>query len=346
MRAQALRVALPIRRGLKRSAEWLAGRWGRHRLGPGQPSLWILMYHRVLPTSDPRFAAEEPGMIVTPATFRRHLQELKTLFTLMPLVEWIERSATGKALPPRSCSVTFDDGWLDNYEYALPILEQEQTPATIFAVSHMIGTHREFWPNRLARILLSPDLAPEQRLNHPALKWLPGLDAEKSSAVLSPARIAHIIDSCKRFSDAEISARLDQIETALRLQPSQSASLLNWDQMRAMQKSGLIDFGSHTCNHYRLVAQLDAATMAREIAESKQLLEEQLARPVALFCYPNGDVSPDADRLVRQHYRAAVTTHRGINASGVDEHRLARIGIHEDVSATATSFQARLSGWL
>jgi peptidoglycan/xylan/chitin deacetylase (PgdA/CDA1 family) len=113
-----------------------------------------------------------------------------------------------------------------------------------------------------------------------------------------------------------------------------------------MQTSGCIEVGSHTCNHYRLIANLDSAVMAREITESRQRLERELDKPITLFCYPNGDASKAAVELVRQHYDAAVTTQRGINDRSFDLHHLQRIGVHEDISNDATSFQARLSGWL
>lgn len=299
------------------------------------------MYHRVLPASDPRFASEEPGMVVTPDTFRQHLRELKALFTVLPLVEWIARRKNGKPLPSRACAVTFDDGWLDNYEYALPILEQEQVPATIFAVSGMIGTRREFWPNRLARVLTTHT----QQLNHPSLQWLRPFAENAGVPSGSPDWIAPIINSCKRLSDEELTAHLDKSEAALMLTGSQSPSLLSWEQLREMQRSGLVDVGSHTCNHYRLVANLNAQTMSREISESRKLLEEQLGKPVTLFCYPNGDASAAAVSLVREHYDAAVTTRRGINTASADNYTLSRIGVHEDITGTPTSFRARLSGW-
>lgn len=326
---------------LKRSAEWLADRAGPHRVGRRSGSLWVLMYHRILPSSDARFVAEEPGMVVTPESFADHLRALKSLFTVLPLGEWVERRQRGLPLPPRACAVTFDDGWLDNYEFALPVLEREQTPATIFAVSHMIGTRREFWPNRLARLLTSQP----QGADHPALRWLAEFDPART-APLDRDRISIIIDACKDLSDDAMNARLDEAESAMTQATPPPAAMLNWEQLRAMQASGLVDVGSHTCNHYRLVANLDLQLMAREIAASREFLQEQLGKPVTLFCYPNGDASPAAVNLVRQHYRAAVTTERGINAPDVDEFRLSRIGVHEESANTPTRFGARLSGWL
>lgn len=297
------------------------------------------MYHRILPKTDRRFAAEEPGMVVTPETFDRHLRELKTLFTIMPLSEWIERRKAGKALPQRACAITFDDGWLDNYEYALPVLHRQQTPATIFAVSHMIGTRLAFWPNRLARLLQLDN-------RHGYLEWLRECSQYHDAGRLDKNAISSVIGFCKRFSDVDLQHRLDQAEAQLQLPVMEAQSLMNWEQLRQAQASGVVEVGSHTCHHFRLTESLDAKVMADEITSSKQLLEQQLERPVSLFCYPNGDTSALATRLVGEMYGAAVTTRRGINAATADVHLLSRIGVHEDVSDTPTLFKARLSGWV
>lgn len=293
------------------------------------------MYHRILPPSDPRFAQEEPGMIVTPNTFRQHLRILKELFEVMSLSEWIERRNAGKALPARACAVTFDDGWLDNFEFALPILREEQVPATLFAVSHMIGTTRQFWPNRLARVL-------NENRGETTFGWLPGYSTH---APLDRERIAQLILHCKQLGDDEINAHLDAAEAELQLSALDQPALMNWEQLRAMQQAG-VEIGSHTCNHYRLLATLPTELVAREIRESKHMLEQQLERSVKLFCYPNGDVCPAAIRLVQENYLAAVTTRRGINKATTSAHELLRIGIHEDVSNTCNRFEARLSGWI
>ncbi|MEX1034286.1 MAG: polysaccharide deacetylase family protein, partial [Cellvibrionaceae bacterium] len=141
---------------LQASLDYAAYLFGTHKRTPKQPALWILMYHRILPKTDPRYAAEEPGMVVEPHTFEMHLEVLQRHFTLIPLGEWLSRRRNGQSLPPKSCALTFDDGWTDNYEYAFPILKRYKAPATLFAVSHMIGTNEMFWPNRLALLLRQP----------------------------------------------------------------------------------------------------------------------------------------------------------------------------------------------
>jgi peptidoglycan/xylan/chitin deacetylase (PgdA/CDA1 family) len=325
----------------KRGLEHFAAHFGPHTRH-GEPRLWVLMYHRILPVDDERFAQEEPGMIVTPETFRQQLRELKQLFTVLPLTEWIERRNAGNPLPKRACAITFDDGWLDNYQYALPILQQEQVPATLFAVSHMIGTQREFWPNRLARLL---SLAPSE-ISYAELGWLHDAPHFSKNGTHDREAIAAIINYCKKFSDADLHGWLDQAEHALHIENTPTPSLMNWDQLRSMHQSELVTIGSHTRNHYRLLNTLAQETLIGEIRESKTLLERELETTVDLFCYPNGDVCDAAIAEVQNTYSAAVTTQRGINTATTLPHQLLRIGVHEDVSHSSVQFKARLSGWM
>lgn len=331
-----------MKQQIKSIIQHAASRFGSYRVNTNTARLWVLMYHRILPKNDARFAQEEPGMIVTPSSFRQHLRELKHLFELLPLSEWIERRNTGAPLPKRACAVTFDDGWLDNYEFAFPILQQEQVPATLFAVSHMVGTRSQFWPNRVARLISG-------RLNwqqENALNWIRRAGGEWAQVPTGHEQLAHIIARLKQVSDAELKELLDTSEQQLGLTPMETPALVDWDQLRAMQNSGLVEIGSHTCNHFRLTHDLPPQIAEDEIIQSKKTLEQQLDRPVNLFCYPNGDATPHAIRLVSEHYKAAVTTQRGINSSRTAPHQLLRIGVHEHVSDTPTKFKARLSGWV
>ena len=75
------------------------------RLGH-EPQLVILMYHRVLPGSDPRCANEQPGMWVSPESLDMHLRVLRKHFDLVHLDDWLSDRASGRELPRRACSIT------------------------------------------------------------------------------------------------------------------------------------------------------------------------------------------------------------------------------------------------
>ena len=90
------------------------------------PRLSILIYHRVLARPDPLFPYE-----VDAKRFGQHLNLLKRFFTVIPLHDAVHLLARGK-LPARAACITFDDGYADNAQVALPILQKHGMCATFF----------------------------------------------------------------------------------------------------------------------------------------------------------------------------------------------------------------------
>ena len=339
----------PVKKIIKRCLQHLAASFGRHVRASKEPQLLVLMYHRILPRHDPRAQLEEPGMMVTPDTFRLHINTLKQYFTLIKLSDWVQRKSDGTQLPANACAITFDDGWADNYEYAFPVLKDLEAPATIFLVADMIGTEQRFWPERLAHIMTTVALRYPQYWTHPELAWLqenPELYRFSETPPTSE-ELSALIAWLKDYSDQEMHDRLNRIDGVLQLVIDHHLpSLLDWQQITEMLDSGLIDIGSHTCRHVRLNENTSAAQIRDEIVNSKQVIEKHTNKTIDTFCYPNGDHCPEAIELVKQTYAAAVTTQSGWNSQHTNIHMLQRIGIHQDITADKTAFLARISGWM
>ena len=331
---------------LKSSLATLANRLGAHRQSVSTPKLWILMYHRILPKNDKRFALEEPGMVVTPETFSMHISEVKRHFDIISLPEWVKLKQQNLPLPRKACAITFDDGWADNYEYAFPIIQAEKIPVTVFVVAEKIGTDFQFWPNIIMALLMSNVSALSAMQNHPLFAKV----TQKSPTLSAPIDreyVAAYIAQLKQFSDSEIFTALYDIKWRTLLNVAMPNALMSWEQLLTMQQSGLVAIGSHTCNHKRLMTALSDEELAHEIIASKTIIETQLSSTVDLFCFPNGDYSPPALELVKNNYLAAVTTKKGIvTASSCSNYELTRIGIHEEVSHSRRMFGARLAAWL
>lgn len=92
----------------------------------------ILVYHSV--SDDPL-----NPFAVSPASFHAQMAHLRAHRNVVPLVDLATALAGGRSLPAGSVAVTFDDGYLDNYEAAFPVLAKFSIPASVFLVAGSIG---------------------------------------------------------------------------------------------------------------------------------------------------------------------------------------------------------------
>lgn len=318
---------------IKTCLVWVAGSIGWHFATNKPGRLIILMYHRVLPADDHRTRFEEPGMIVTPDTFALHLATLQqSNLEIVDLTDWVKNRDN---YAQRTCvAITFDDGWRDNFEFAFPLLQEKRIPATIFAVEEHIGKCVQFWPNRVAKLLLS-DHRNEAFLDilQQQLGRLPNEFNRES--------VSALIQGLKKFNDEQIYSWLASIDDT----GDSPREMMNEEEFEQSLNKANIALGSHTLSHCRLNDFTEDSVLHNEVVMSKKRLEARFGKEIELFCFPNGDCSASALNLVAQHYKAAVTTKRG----HVDEftpHELKRIGVHNDISDTKIKFKARMSGWV
>jgi len=108
---------------------------------------------------------------------------------------------------------------------------------------------------------------------------------------------------------------------------------LSWDEIKAMQKSGIITFGSHAIGPEPLVNIKSKEEVKRQIFDSKKTLEEKLGRKVNAFSYPEGMFDAKIRQLVIEAgYIAAVATNLGKRYPDDDVFALKRVRISENAS--------------
>lgn len=104
--------------------------------------------------------------------------------------------------------------------------------------------------------------------------------------------------------------------------------LLSWEDIAGMRRSSLISFEAHTATHLKL-GTLSLTDARRELAESKDVLEQKLQTPISVLCYPYGDVSDTVVALAAETgYTQAVTTEFGRARPADNPLRLPRISVY------------------
>ncbi len=123
-------------------------------------TLTVVMFHRVLATKDPRWNTCDPDYTIEVSAFADCLDFFEKHYSLVSLRQVLEAQGGGSRLPPCSLLLTFDDGWADNVEYALPLMRQRGTPGAIFVVADAVGRDAPFFQEQLMGAWRSGRLSP------------------------------------------------------------------------------------------------------------------------------------------------------------------------------------------
>jgi peptidoglycan/xylan/chitin deacetylase (PgdA/CDA1 family) len=292
-----------------------------------RPSLLVVTYHRIGRTSDcPYYDAV---VSASPGTFREQVRYLRDHFRLMTLAELIAPAGDGLRVAEPSALITFDDGYRDNFDEALPILQSLGAPATFFIPTGFFESPRLPWWDHAAWVVKRTGRG-RISLDRPdpmTLDLEGGPDARRAALmmVIGLYLAGRIDDEAGFRRHLEERAEVEVDEDALG-----RALFMTWDQVRHLAASGMA-IGSHTHDHRRL-ATLSEEEQRREMAESRRILERELGRPVEALAYPfgwAGTFDGTSERLAREAgYRLAFSSIEGVNRPGAtDPFALRRLGI-------------------
>ena len=305
----------------------------------------ILMYHRVVSPSSLPYPLE-PGMFVTPETFSRQCKFLKNEMLVLPLAELVELALARKPAPPRAVAITFDDGYRDFFEHALPALDLHGLPATVFLPTAFTGTERMFPYDNLAAELERARIHEEFReklyyaLADEHLRVFVDLLFHAQSNLLKREILSQTIARLKQLDRTKRSVILNAV-AALSTPGFYPRTFMNWDEVRQSQEKG-ITFASHSHNHLYLDEQ-SPDEILEDTRISIQMLEKHGVAALDYYCFPNGNFTPAALAVLESlGIQAGIATGRVRHNLAETPIVLSRIGVHQDITGSNAGFALRL----
>lgn len=277
----------------------LAGRGAESRLT-------ILIFHRVMLTPDDLFPGE-----MHRGSFDQVCAWVRRWFTVLPLGEAVRRLSEGR-LPPGALAITFDDGYADNHDVALPVLERYGLNATFFVATGFLDGGR-MWNDTLVEAIRCAQV---ETLDLRAESTeVAGLGVVSLRSLEDRRKVVHqLILQTKYLDPAQRLAQVHRIAALTRAQLP-SDLMMTTRQVAALHQAGMC-IGAHTKSH-PILTRLSDAEARLEIEGSRDRLSEITGSPVELFAYPNGKAGSDYTArdvdLVRElGFLAAFSTTPGV----------------------------------
>lgn len=292
----------------------------RRTLSPGCA---VLYYHRIAESD------EDPELLcVAPLLFREQMSALGREYEFLSLSQLTRIMESGTRLRRKCVAITFDDGYADNSDTALPILEEAGIPATFFVSSGILDGGREFWWDQLARALLSEHKVPQElvvKINGREIPFSMRTRSERQLWYRELTAFLRSMSGEKRncFIDA-----LSEWADMPRL-PRMTHAPLSISQLRMLDSSRIADVGAHGLWHGSL-GSMTFQEQQEDIVKGKKRLEEALGHKVEFFSYPFGqkkDFGEDTVQILGScGFKVACTTASGIIRNGeYDSYRLPRV---------------------
>jgi peptidoglycan/xylan/chitin deacetylase (PgdA/CDA1 family) len=245
------------------------------------PATLVLVYHRVVPEK----GQDINHLQVSVERFAAHLAWLGEHARVLTPAELLERvrhpQRTKWALDggkPR-VAISFDDGYADNVQHALPVLRERGMKATVFVVTDRVNAGGLFWWDALERIVCEGRPAEGWKLPN-GMRVQRGEDLDQAFAALHA-----VLKPMSLKSRTSVLVDL-AAQSAVSLEVRDDSRPMTWDELREWHTAGM-GVGSHSCTHAQLT-QLGEDDLAIELMQSRHMLESELGERITMLAYPYG----------------------------------------------------------
>ncbi|MBD3345369.1 MAG: polysaccharide deacetylase family protein [Chitinivibrionales bacterium] len=281
-----------------------------------------MAFHRIVADEQPYFI---PPMALSLKTFSRLINYLRKFYTIIGLNQIIPVIDGDSSKNGRFLCLTFDDGYRDNFEVAVPILKRFGLPATFFVPVQQIDREEPYWWDYLYEVY---------RNNVDGFRsWLKSVDSKLSHMIDHDPKDQRInlprnlVRHLNWYSDKDRERFLGKMKSHFGPY-SGRRQLMSWAELNRLSMEGF-SIGSHCISHIPLT-DLSSDTAKKEIFLSKLILERRIKATVKGFSYPRGSYKTNHVRMVQQAgYSYAVTTKFSSNRRDCNRFTLARRNVSD-----------------
>jgi peptidoglycan/xylan/chitin deacetylase (PgdA/CDA1 family) len=271
----------------------------------------IFMLHHVHP---PRGDAFQPNrhLEITPEFLRLTLQHIRELDVDIVTLDEMHRRLTTGDLSRRFACFTFDDGYRDNRDHALPVMRAFGAPFTVYVAGDFACGHGRLWWVALERLVRNSDV-----IDAP----IDGIDTRLDAATAEAKAVAFatLHDWLRDMpTDHEVASAMSDLcrrhqvvdETAIAPE-----LCMSWDELKSFAADPLVTIGAHTMSHCNIAHATDE-NAEREMAMSRAIIQSKLGLPADHLAYPYGDRNAATARdfaiAAKVGFKTAVTTRPGM----------------------------------
>ncbi len=293
----------------------------------------ILAYHRILDVPvEHEFPFDIELVSASVTQFTHQMEYIKAHYQPITFATLLQHLDRGEKPPRRAAIVTFDDGFVDNYTNAFPVLKRLNMPATIFVSTGNVDSQKTFWYEKLSYALMTTRT---NTIASPTLGSLTIGDSPESRREL----IKCVVLRLKLVPDEVRLSSLDDLYAQLLPEhewvDDARSGPMTWEQIKEMSAHN-IEFGSHSVTH-PVLSRVPLAKLDFEVEYSKQRLESELQKLVQVIAYPVGGVEAFDDNVraavKKAGYRLGVSYVPGIERPDQwDIYALRRVHIERYIS--------------
>ncbi|MEI6764188.1 MAG: polysaccharide deacetylase family protein [Bacteroidota bacterium] len=291
----------------------------------------ILCFHRVLPDSGSQRITANSGMEISPEKLEWIIRYFTVAGYEVISLDTLAEILSGAIKPEKKFIVlTFDDGYIDNYTYAYPLLKSLNVPFTIFVATDYPAKNAVMWWYFLENYILENEKVTWVDENSHDVDYTATTIDEKEKLFLK-LRMQFI-----NRKTEDITKLLNQVMgiSSDDIREFCGANAMSAAQIKELSDDSLVTIGAHTISH-RPLSKLSDDDAYFEISVSKQILEGITGKAIVHFAYPFGSPNEYGFREMtfaeKAGYKTSVTLQQGNIFKGHEMHlhRLSRIPLGE-----------------